>query len=341
MTRPGSLWAVVTVVLFAVAGPACGSRPTMPTQQLKQANLMLDDHLANHAFSLVVGQTVIVQLINRATPAAASDDSVLKRTDSLDSQAGKVTVFQAIGSGATLIEPGAASCGLVACANSGVQGSVESFYILVTDQKSEIGTVLTLSDHDAIVALRQDERIALVLPTKAPFGPWLIPAIETQSSLVQEGVVTTRSFSWATFRALTTGRSVIQATTSPNCAVGVAGCPLGQRTFSATVSVVPAGSTTVLMMSDQDNGAQVELRAGEVIELALRKPPFDTGVGTIISIHPNVLIKVSSSNSAGTSKLQFRAVDGGFTQLLSVGPRCASGTACPSLYELNVFVFPQ
>lgn len=329
------------LVSLAIGVSACG--PQRDTADgAKKTSLTLSDQVANHAFWLGVGQTVAVELINRSTPAAASDPSILKLTDSFDSSSGKVTIFDAVRPGATVIEPGTRSCGLVACANYGPPPSNDEFYILVTDTKDKVTAVLTLADHGAMVALRQDERAALLLPNKAPFGPWVIAGTDPGSVLVQEHRDTTQSFSWGIFTFSGTGRPQIQAVANPNCTPGAVGCPLSARQFSVTIWVVAARASTVLVLGDQDNGAWVSLKAGEVIELVLRQPPFDTGEGSVVSIHPSVLVKVSSSAPSGASKFDFRAGEGGFTQLLSVEPKCDPGGngPCHSLYELNVFVFP-
>src|SRR5450759_5356585 len=145
------------LVSLAIGVSACG--PQRDTADgAKKTSLTLSDQVANHAFWLGVGQTVAVELINRSTPAAASDPSILKLTDSFDSSSGKVTIFDAVRPGATVIEPGTRSCGLVACANYGPPPSNDEFYILVTDTKDKVTAVLTLADHGAMVALRQDER---------------------------------------------------------------------------------------------------------------------------------------------------------------------------------------
>ena len=333
-------WVLLSLISLAIA-TSCG--PQRDTEgSAKMAGLVLNDRLANHAFWVGVGQTVSVELIGTSAPASASDPLVLELTNSFDTASGKVTMFNAVRPGATVIEPGMGTCGLVACANSGPASSIEEFYILVTDSKDAIRTVLSLQDQRAVVALRQDERAAVLLPNKAPFSPWLIPGAGPDPLLVQDHSAVTSSFSWATFTSSRIGRTTIRATANPACTAGAAGCPLSPRQFSVTLSVVPTGTATVLVLGDQDNGAWVDLNSGGVLELVLRRAPLDTGEGSVVSSHPGVLVRASSSTSSGGSKLDFRAVDSGFTQLLSVDPKCGptGNHPCQSLYELNVFVFP-
>jgi hypothetical protein len=333
-------WVLLSLISLAIA-TACGpQRDTEGTA--KMAGLVLNDRVANHAFWVGVGQTVSIELINTSTPAWASDPLVLKLMDSFDTTSGKVTLFNAVRPGATVIQPGIRTCGLVACANSGPASGIEEFYILVTDSKDPVRTVLSLQDHGAIVALRQDERAAVLLPNKAPFSAWMISGAGADPLLVQEHSAVTSSFSWAIFTSSRIGRTTIRATANPDCNAGAAGCPLSPRQFSVMFSVVATGAATVLALGDQDNGAWVDLNSGGVLELVLRRAPFDTGEGSVVSSHPGVLVRASSSTSSGASKLDFRAVDGGFTQLLSVDTNCGptGNHACQSLYELNVFVFP-
>lgn len=340
MNPPKILGGLLSLFVLTIAA-TCGSSQNSGDNLLKHADLVLGDQVATHAFALELGQTVAVHLINRSTPATASDPSVLERVESMDSSGGMVTTFRAIGPGATVIEPGSASCGPVACANSGIQATADDFYIFVTEAKNKVTVALTLSDYGARVALRQDERAALVLLKRAPFRPWAIPGMDPESPLAQEGAVTTASFTWVTFRPLRTGISEVRATATPACTAGAATCAASPLEFAATISIVAAGASTVMVVGDRDNGARVELKAGEVIEVVLRQPPFNSGGGTLVSVHPKVLIKLSSSASSGASILYFQGGDGGFTQLLSAEPNCRPGNqSCPSLYELSVFVFP-
>jgi predicted secreted protein len=332
---------LLALVSIAIPVCACGSQQNAADIELNAASLVLRDQVANHAFSLVVGQTVAIQVINRSAPASASDGSVLERTNSLDSPGGRVTIFKAVRPGSTVIDPGPVTCGLVACANSGIQATMEEFYIFVTDNKNKVATVLTLIDNRSLVTLKQGERAALLLPNKAPFGHWDVSDATADPAVVRERVDVTTAFTWATFTLSKTGRYDLQAIANPDCNASSPGCPSGRRDFSVTVSVAAQGASTVLVLGDQDNGKQIELRVNEIVELVLRQPPFDTGQGRVVSIHPNVVLLISSSSSSGVSKVDFRAVGAGSTQLQSVEPNCpsAGSRTCHALYELNIYVF--